>query len=260
MAAAGQARPLGRNRSGNRNPLPMLRTMLFFPGVILASLLFSSLCWLAAKVGPHGRLAHRLECLWGKTIVRLAGVRIEADLSALDPDATYVFMANHQSNLDIPILFSALSGYNFRFLAKESLFSIPLFGPAMRRVGHVAIDRANRRKAMAAIDEAVGLVSRGIGLLIFPEGTRSMDYSRLQEFKTGGMIVTLKCNALVAPIIVSGSGAVLPKHARRPSPGLVRLRALPPFDPAATYALKEREAFKNDLWALMDRAYQEMRP
>jgi 1-acyl-sn-glycerol-3-phosphate acyltransferase len=238
----------------------MLRTVLFFPGVILASLVYSSLCWLFAGVGRDGRLAHRLECLWGATIVWLAGVRIEADLSALDPDATYVFMANHQSNLDIPILFAALSRYNFRFLAKESLFAIPLFGPAMGRVGHVAIDRGNRRKAMESIQHAVELVSRGVGLLIFPEGTRSMDYSRLQEFKTGGMIVTLKCQAKVAPIILSGSGAVLPKHARRPAPGLVRLRALPPFDPTAAYTLKEREAFKNDLWALMDRAYQEMRP
>jgi 1-acyl-sn-glycerol-3-phosphate acyltransferase len=238
----------------------MPRTVLFFPGVILASLVYSSLCWLTARLGRDGRLAHRLECLWGKTIVWLAGVRIEADLGALEPDGTYVFMANHQSNLDIPILFAALSRYNFRFLAKESLFSIPLFGPAMRRVGHVAIDRGNRRKAMESIQEAVDLVSRGVGLLIFPEGTRSMDYARLQEFKTGGMIVTLKCQAKVAPIILSGSGQVLPKHARRPAPGLVRLRALPPFDPAATYSLKEREAFKNDLWALMDGAYQEMRP
>ena len=72
------------------------------------------------------------------------------------------------------------------------------------------------------------------------------------------MVVALKCGARVAPIIVSGSGQVLPKHARSPKPGLVRLRALPPFDPAA-YTLKDREAFKNDLWALMDRAYQEMR-
>ena len=238
----------------------MPRIVLFFPGVILASLVFSSLCWLAAGLGRGGRLAHRLECLWGKTLAWLAGVKIEADLSALDPEATYAFMANHQSHMDIPILFATLAAHNFRFLAKDSLFTIPLFGPAMRRVGHVAIDRSNRRKAMAAIDEAVGLVSRGVGLLIFPEGTRSMDYSRLQEFKTGGMIVTLKCKAKVAPIILSGSGAVLPKHGRRPTPGVVRLRALPPFDPAATYSLKEREAFKNDLWALMNGAYQEMRP
>lgn len=236
-----------------------MRSVFFKACVVPLTLVFSSLCWLTARVGRDGRLAHRLECLWAKCLVWCAGVRVTADLSALDPDGVYIFMANHQSHMDIPILFATLSNYNFRFLAKESLFAIPVFGPAMRRVGHVAIDRQNRRKAMESIQEAVDLVSRGVGLLVFPEGTRSMDYSRIQEFKTGGMIVALKCRAWVAPIVLSGSGRILAKHGKGIRPGEVRLRALPPFDPAASYGLKEREAFKNDLWARMDGAYQEMR-
>ena len=237
-----------------------MRSIVFLVCVVPLTLFFSSLCWLTAGLGRNGRVAHRLECLWAKCLLWCCGVRVEADLSALDPEGVYIFMANHQSHMDIPILFAMLSGHNFRFLAKESLFSIPVFGPAMRRVGHVAIDRQNRRKAMESIQDAVDLVSRGVGLLIFPEGTRSVETSRLQEFKTGGMIVALKCRAKVAPIIISGSARILPKHARWPRPAVVRLRALPPFDPAAAYTLKEREAFKNDLWARMDGAYQEMRP
>jgi len=236
-----------------------MRAFFFTLSVVPVTLFFSGLCWLSARLG-RPRLAHRLECLWAGCLVWCAGVHIEADLSALEPGGTYLFMANHQSHMDIPILFAALSGYDFRFLAKESLFAIPVFGPAMRRMGHVAIDRQNRRKAMESIQEAVDLVSRGTGLLIFPEGTRSMDFSRLQEFKTGGMIVALKCRARVAPVIITGSGRLLAKHGRRLSPGRVSVRVLPPFDPAASYTLKDREAFKNDLWALMDRAYQEMRP
>ncbi len=238
----------------------MIRSLFFALAVVPVTLFFSCLCWLLAPVGADGRLAHRCECLWAKTLLWCAGVRVEADLAALDPDGVYIFIANHQSNLDIPVLFAALSGYNFRFLAKESLFSIPVFGPAMRRMGHVAVDRQNRRKAMESIQEASDLVSRGIGLLVFPEGTRSPDLSRLGEFKTGGMIVALKCQALVAPVVVSGSAGLLPKHGRRIRPGVVAVRALPPFDPHASYTLKEREAFKNDLWARMDGAYQEMRP
>jgi len=235
-----------------------MRSLVFLPCCALLTLLASSVCFLLALLGAK-RLAHRAECLWGASLAWCAGVRIEADLSALEPGGLYVFMANHQSNMDIPILFAALRRFDFRFLAKENLFAIPLFGPAMRRVGHVAIDRQNRRKAMASIAEAAGLVARGTGLLIFPEGTRSRDFSKIQAFKTGGMIVALKSGARVAPLIVEGSGRVLPKHARSPQPGVVRVRALPPFDPAASYTLKDREAFKNDLWALMDRAYQEMR-
>jgi len=236
-----------------------MRSMFFKVAVAPLTFFFSSLCWLFARVGEHGLIAHRLECLWAKSLLFAAGVRVEADLSALDPKGTYIFMANHQSHLDIPILFATLSGYNFRFLAKESLFTIPVFGPAMRRMGHVAIDRGNRRKAMESIQEAVDLVAGGVGLLVFPEGTRSMDFTRIQEFKTGGMIVALKCQAMVAPIILSGSGNILAKHGRRINSGVVRLRALPPFDAAAAYTLKAREAFKNDLWDRMDAAYQEMR-
>lgn len=238
----------------------MIRSLLFMACVVPVTLFFSTLCWLLARVGPQGRLAHRCECLWARIMLWCAGVRVEADLSALDPQGVYVFMANHQSVLDIPILFAALSRYNFRFLAKESLFSIPVFGPAMRRVGHVAIDRQNRRKAMESIQEAVDLVSRGIGLLVFPEGTRSLDWSRLGTFKTGGMIVALKCQAQVVPVVVVGAGELLSKRCRRIRQGTVTVRALPPFDPHASYTLKEREAFKNDLWARMDGAYQEMRP
>ena len=103
-----------------------MRSLFFQVAVVPLTLFFSSLCWLFARVGQHGRFAHQVECLWGKSLVWAAGVRIEADLSALDPKAAYIFMANHQSNLDIPILFAALTGYNFRFLAKDSLFAIPL--------------------------------------------------------------------------------------------------------------------------------------
>ncbi|QAZ66388.1 lysophospholipid acyltransferase family protein [Solidesulfovibrio carbinolicus] len=236
-----------------------MRAVLFKLAVVPLTFFFSSLCWLTARLGRDGRLSHAVECLWARCLVWTSGVRLEVDLSALDPGQTYIFMANHQSHMDIPILFAALPGWNFRFLAKESLFKIPVFGPAMRRMGHVAIDRGNRRKAMESIQEAVDLVSRGIGLLVFPEGTRSMDYSKLQEFKTGGMIVALKCQAQVAPLVLVGSGGVLPKHGRRLTPGVVRVRALPPFDAAALYTLKERENFKNDLWDRMDAAYQEMR-
>ena len=255
------ARPVSPDRADvNPQPGSSMRSFFFTLSVFPLTVFFSSLCWLLARVGRDGLLAHRLECLWAKCLLWCAGIRIEADLSALDAHGVYLFMANHQSHMDIPILFAALSGYNFRFLAKESLFSIPVFGPALRRMGHVAIDRQNRRKAMESIQEAVDLVSRGVGLLVFPEGTRSMDHAGLQEFKTGGMIVALKCRAQVAPIIIAGSGRILAKHGRRLSPGVVRVRALPPFDPAASYTLKEREAFKNDLWARMERAYQEMRP
>ncbi len=237
----------------------MLRNILFYICLFPLTILFSSLCWLFAKPGGDNKRSHRLEKLWAKLLLLSGGIRVEADLSALDPDATYVFMANHQSNMDIPALFSVLGGWNFRFLAKKELFDIPLFGPAMARTGHINIDRQNRRRAMKSIQDAAAAVNRGICLLIFPEGTRSPDISTLGEFKVGGMITALKCSAPVAPLIVTGSGAVLPKKTVRLRPGTIAVKALPPIYPAGKYTLKDRETFKNDLRAIMLDAYLEQR-
>lgn len=235
----------------------MIRNIVFYLSLAPLTALFSGLCWLLAKPGGDNLLSHRLECLWARLLMLSGGVKVEADLSALTPGQNYVFMANHQSNLDIPALFSVLSAFNFRFLAKKELFSIPLFGPAMARIGHINIDRQNRRKAMQAIQSAVDAVDKGVSLLIFPEGTRSPNPSTLGEFKTGGMIVALKCKAMVAPLIVTGGASVLPKKSILLRRGTIRITALPPFDPAKRYTLKSREDFKNDLRSRMLAAYLE---
>ncbi len=235
----------------------MMRNIVFYLCLFPLTAFFSCACWLFSRHGGENELSHRLECLWARLLMLSGMVKVEADLSALAPGKNYVFMANHQSNLDIPALFSMLSDYNFRFLAKKELFSIPLFGPAMARIGHINIDRQNRRRAMESIQTAVDCVDRGMSLLIFPEGTRSPDPSTLGEFKTGGMIVALKCKAMVAPLIVTGSSRVLPKKALLLRPGTIRITALPPFDPAERYTLKNRDDFKNDLRSRMLAAYLE---
>jgi 1-acyl-sn-glycerol-3-phosphate acyltransferase len=196
-----------------------MQNLIFRVCLFPLTLVFSTLCWLCVGLGKNNILSHRLECLWGRLLLACGGIRIEADLSALTPGATYVFFANHQSHLDIPALFAVLSGYNFRFLAKDSLFRIPVFGPAMARVGHVAIERENRRKAMESIARAVDLVASGVGLLIFPEGTRGTDFSTLGEFKTGGMIVALSAAAPWPRSSSPAAGISCPKGPSASSPG-----------------------------------------
>jgi 1-acyl-sn-glycerol-3-phosphate acyltransferase len=235
----------------------MIRNIIFYLCLFPLTALFSSLCLIFSKSNGANLLSHRLECLWARLLVLSGGIRVEADLSELDPGKNYIFMANHQSNLDIPALFSVLSAYNFRFLAKKELFRIPLFGHSMARTGHINIDRQNRRKAMESIQTAVDFVARGMSLLIFPEGTRNPDPSTLGEFKTGGMIVALKCKALVAPLIVTGGAGVLPKKNLRLRGGTIHIKALQPFDPSQSYSLRDREKFKNDLRARMLAAYLE---
>ena len=233
------------------------RKVLFLIAFPVLTAIVSCLCWLTAPLGKNARLAHAIECVWARLGLWLAGVRVEADLSRLDPSRPYVFMANHQSHFDILVLFATLKRWNVRFVAKESLFAIPIFGPAMRRTGHIPILRENSRKAMRSIDDAADAAKRGISVLIFPEGTRSPDPERLGEFKIGGMIMALKCQRPVAPLIVAGSHAVLPKHSLLPRPCEVSVTALPPFDPAERFTLKKREEFRVWLEETMGHAYQE---
>jgi len=128
---------------------------------------------------------------WSGGLLWLSGVRIQADLSALDPGTTYVFMSNHLSNFDIPVLSVALNRWTARMVAKESLFRIPLFGQAIRRAGHVPIDRSNPRAAMRSIDQAVALAREGVSIVVFPEGTRNPEPEpqALQEFQVGGFVL-----------------------------------------------------------------------
>ncbi len=235
----------------------VLHRIAFLAVFPLLTLVVSCLCWLTAGIGENARLAHWLECQWARLALVLAGVRVHADLSALAPGQAYVFMANHQSQFDILVLFAVLRAWNVRFVAKESLFKIPVFGPAMLRTGHIPILRENSRKAMKSIDDAVDAASRGICVLIFPEGTRSTDVDHLGEFKIGGMIMALKCKLPVAPIIVHGSAGVLPRGSWVPRPGTVRIRALQPFDPALRFSLKQRDDFRQWLREHMEQAYQE---
>ncbi|ADU63180.1 MAG: 1-acyl-sn-glycerol-3-phosphate acyltransferase [Pseudodesulfovibrio sp.] len=195
---------------------------------------------------------------WGAAAVWLSGIRIEADMGDIDPKGHYVFIGNHQSNLDIPVLFTLLKGNRIRFVAKKSLFDIPIYGKALAHSGHISIDRDNRRAAMESLNAAVATAQAGISPLVFPEGTRNTQLDDLMDFKIGGMILALKCGLPVVPFVMTGTGKVMPKGAKViDNRHVVRFKALPVIDPAK-YSIKDREAFKDDLRAMMSSAYREL--
>lgn len=195
---------------------------------------------------------------WGMRAVELSGMKIEADMGDVDPEGHYVFIANHQSNLDIPALYTVLKDNNVRFVAKNSLFDIPIYGPALRHAGHICIDRENRRSAMKSLNEAVEKAKSGISPVIFPEGTRNTKLDELMEFKVGGMIIALKSGLPVVPIVITNTGLVMGKgqYIVNNKP-IVRIKALPIIDPSE-YSIKDREKLKDDLYEMMNTAYKEL--
>lgn len=195
---------------------------------------------------------------WGAAAVKLSGITIETDMGEVDPKGHYVFIGNHQSNLDIPVLFKVLKGNRIRFVAKKSLFEIPLYGKALAHAGHICVDRENRRAAMQSLNDAVEVAKGGISPVIFPEGTRNTDLRELMDFKIGAMILALKAGLPVVPFVMTNTGRIMGKGDffidNRP---VVRFKALPVIDPSR-YTLKERERFKEDLHAMMNAAYKEL--
>ncbi|OHB33785.1 MAG: acyl-glycerolphosphate acyltransferase [Desulfuromonadaceae bacterium GWC2_58_13] len=174
---------------------------------------------------------HNYARFWGKVGLKLAGVKLKVTgQEHFRPDQPVIYMPNHQSNFDILALFAGLPG-QFRWLAKEELFQVPLFGLAMRRCGYIPLDRSDRRKAIKSMHEAVRRIQDGTSVVIFPEGTRSVD-GRLQDFKKGGFMLALKAQVPLLPVAISGSYAVMPKTSRWIHGGTIEVTILPAIDSA----------------------------
>ena len=239
----------------------MLRNVWFYFWLALTTPIFTVIAWLFSWE-DSGRGATWCAKYWSAILLWSAGVEIEVDFSAIpENDEPLIFMCNHQSQLDILVLYNRLNRFKPLFVAKESLFHFPVFGVAMRSAHHIPIDRSNRRKAMKSIQMAVEAVERGRNIIIYPEGSRTTDPETMLPFKIGGVVMALKCRRPVVPIVMTGTYEILPKGKLGFPPGkkLVRARALPPVDVQANYTLKDRERFKDDLFALMSDAYTELR-
>lgn len=177
---------------------------------------------------PWTLLTRKTNFLYGvgmvgaRTAVRLAGIRIEiVGREQLDPARSYVFMANHVSNVDPPVVIPALARRT-SVLVKKELFRIPILGRAMKLVSLVPVDRSNRDAAVASMHEAAEVVRSGNSMTIFPEGTRSYD-GRLLPFKKGPFYLAMDSGAPIVPITILGTRELMPKGELLVRPGTARL-------------------------------------
>ena len=179
--------------------------------VILITLPASLLIILLGFCDRKGKIAYRVSRFWTWGILKIAGIRLKViGLEQLDSSRQYIFMANHQSNIDIPVLVQSLTKFQLRWVAKRELLFIPLFGWAMWASRHIVVDRSNRSKAMASLRKAKERIEGGISVVLFPEGTRSAD-GQLLPFKRGGFVLAVKTQTPIVPITINGSGALLPR-------------------------------------------------
>jgi len=149
--------------------------------------------------------------MWGALAgVRLAGVRIKTvGRERLDPARTYIFMSNHASNLDPPLMLPLVPGRT-SVMARHELFRYPLLGTAMKLGSLVPVERKNRDAGIAAVRAAAGVIRQGINMTIFVEGRRSYD-GKLLPFKKGPFYLAQETGAPVVPVTIAGTHHVMPK-------------------------------------------------
>ena len=167
---------------------------------------------------------------WGPLGLFLAGAKLDVRRMPALPPGPVIIASNHESVLDIWVLFSVIPR-SFRFIAKEELFHLPIFGWYMRIGGHIPVDRANHQRAVASLTKAGDTVRSGTTIVVFPEGTRSRT-GRVQAFKKGPFVVAKAAGVPVIPIAISGSGVVTPSQHVAVFPGPIRVAAGDPVDPA----------------------------
>jgi 1-acyl-sn-glycerol-3-phosphate acyltransferase len=165
-------------------------------------------------LGPldrHGKHVQRITFLWTKMILAVARVVLNVKgLSQIDPKRQYVFMVNHQSNIDIPVLIQSLPALRLRWIAKKELLWVPFLGWAMWAAKHITVNRADRFDALGTLKKAKERMKDGVSLAIFPEGTRGSE-GDLLPFKRGGFLLAVKTGTPIVPVTINGSAAILPK-------------------------------------------------
>lgn len=202
-------------------PYHWWRTVVFLiPAITVYTIALGTVSLFSTVFDRTGDFGHRCARAWARLILRTTGVRAHVSgLELLDERRSYVLASNHQSIYDIPILF-ALLPLQLRIVAKASLGRVPFLGWHLQRTGHLLVNRRNPGADIVA--KMRRLVSEAHSLVVFPEGTRSVDGS-VGRFKKGTFVVAIDAQLPVVPVSVAGSRHVMRKGRLMVCPGDVRL-------------------------------------
>lgn len=151
---------------------------------------------------------------FGRRVVELLDIDLRATgADRVPPGRAYVYMSNHQSHLDIPVLYATLPSPTIRMLGKKELFQIPLWGRGLRAAEFIEVDRSNHARAVQSIEHAKRLIEDGVSIYLAPEGTRSRD-GRIGKLKKGGFHLAKDTATPIVPVAIRGTIDILPRGSR----------------------------------------------
>lgn len=196
--------------------------LVFFPLVIILTLLFSSLTIIfAALVNPEWA-SRVFAATWAKTLAYLTPIRVSVEGGEhAHRGQSYVVVLNHQSQYDILVVYGWLE-LDLKWVIKQELRKIPGIGLGCEKAGHIFVDRKNPKQASKVIREALARLGDGVGILFFPEGTRSLD-GHLLPFKRGAFRLATEQELPILPVTLVGTRDIMPAKSLKPFPGSVRM-------------------------------------
>ena len=208
--------------------------------VVVARILLSTLFWATCiiLISPYsGKKEHRwaLAHMWVDRLLAITGISIDLTIEEpLSPaDGPFIFMANHQSFMDIPILAAILRPFSLSWVALSWLGQVPFFGWAFRRLDPILVQPGNKRRNGSAMKAAKGTLIDGNSLLVFPEGERTRD-GQLLPLKTSFFKLALETGVAIVPVTIIGAGQLLPPGSCKIKAGTVRViigRPVVPISP-----------------------------
>ncbi len=203
------------------------RTVFFLiPFLSLYTIVFGLMSIVASLVERRGHIAHRCARAWARLFLWTAGVRVRVHGDwPVDGRASAVYVSNHQSIFDIPVVFATIPA-QLRILAKAMLGGIPFIGWHLRLAGHVLVDRAN--PGPSVVRKMQRLIRNGSSLVVFPEGTRSDD-GQVGRFKPGVFAIAVDRQLPIIPITISGTRQIMRKGHLTVFPGVVTVTVHAPI-------------------------------
>jgi len=205
------------------------------------------LCVMPFSLVRASGIVHAIARFWGMSMAFVSGMRLQVtDAEKLFKSGPVIYLANHQSMFDIPVFYSVLDT-QFRWMAKASLFKIPLVGWGMKGAGYIPVERDNRKKAMESLFAAAQRIHDGASVIIFPEGTRSETPEQgMLPFKKGAFVLAKKANVTLQPVTIWGAHHIMPAKQKgvwiqRIFPGLVQVFIHDPIPPEKYSALSQEE-------------------
>lgn len=223
--------------------MPLSKIFATFTGnlfLVLGSILFGALSILVSWIPPRGNWVFLMARIWSILLLKASLVRVEVRcLPGIDSRASYVFLANHQSLFDIPALLSTVPG-QVRMMAKRSLFRVPVFGWALHAGGFIPIDRGDRSTARQSFASAIERIRGGTSILLFPEGTRSLE-DTLLPFERGGFLLAMKSGLPIVPVGIRGTRVIQRRGVWTIQPGTVTVCYGTPIDVTAYGVRRKRE-------------------